>query len=73
MLQSVAPVQRERCSAFWRGDPATLSRWRHGFESRWGCQGDLPIRAGQVLFSGCRLVTFQYRPCPPFARCLMHG
>ncbi len=43
----------------------TLSRWRHGFESRWGCQEDLPIRAGQALFVGCRLVTFQYRKRPP--------
>ena len=28
-------------------------------------KGDLPIRAGQISFSGCRLVIFQYRQRPP--------
>ena len=45
---------------------ARLSQVETRVRIPWGLpsQGDLPIRAGQVLFSGCRLVTFQYRPRP---------
>jgi hypothetical protein len=37
-LQTAPPTHRKPISAPWSGDPATLSSWRHGFESRWGRQ-----------------------------------
>jgi len=35
--ENATATRRKPCSALWSGDRATLSRWRHGFESRWGC------------------------------------
>ena len=35
-----------------RPDASTLSRWRHGFESRWGCFTKLQLKRAVVSFSG---------------------
>jgi hypothetical protein len=36
-----SPYQQERLSADSHGERlVTLSRWRHGFEPRWGCKGE---------------------------------
>ena len=36
-LQGGVARHRKPSSAPLNGNPVTLSRWRHGFESRWGC------------------------------------
>jgi hypothetical protein len=54
---------------------AELSRWRHGFESRWGCQPESPRsavpadrdwRAAEHLVGGCRAQPAPNRPGASF-------
>jgi hypothetical protein len=59
---SWAPARPHRLEA----KDTTLSRWRHGFESRWGCSGFLSIRAGQTLFLTWPYFTARHPQRPTF-------
>ena len=59
-LQTAPPTYRKPSSALWSDDPATLSRWRHGFESRWGCQKSPAQRPAVVR-------RRDHRPVPPLS------